>query len=81
LKSQKIDTKISRKKISNKIIQTMIDDGVPSLCVCSTRHIAPQMGLDRQKRQRQITKRFNGKQRHSSVRYMKNKQNEVSQDG
>jgi len=36
----------------------MIDDGVPSLCVCSTRHIAPQMGLDRQKRQRQITKRF-----------------------
>ena len=38
------------------------------------------MGLDRQ-RQRQITKRFNSKQQHSSVRYMKNKQSEVSQDG
>ena len=49
-------------------------------CVCSTKHIAPQMGLDRQ-RQRQITKRFNSKQRHGSVRYMKNKQSEVSQDG
>jgi len=115
------------------------------VCVGSTRHIAPQMGLDRQ-RQRQITKsffffygdgnwrqaeawnvllagavevnvlaqgalrqftqwlriehptfqlggghlnhcaiaapkRFNSKQRDSSVRYMKNKQSEVSQDG
>ena len=38
------------------------------------------MGLDRQ-RQRQIAKRFNSKQRNSSVRYMKNKQSEVSQDG
>jgi len=70
------------KKKNSKIIQTM--DGVPSLCVCSTRHIAPQMGLDRQ-RQRQITKtlkRFNSKQRHScSVRYMENKQSEVTQDG
>ena len=50
------------------------------MCVCSTRHTAPQMELDRQ-RQRQITKRFDSKQRHSSVRYMKNKQSEVSQDG
>jgi len=49
-------------------------------CVCSTRYIVPQMGLDRQ-RQRQITKRFNSKQRHSCVKYMRNKQSEVSQDG
>jgi len=42
------------------------------LCVCSTRNIAPQMGLDRQ-RQRQITKSLAvlSKQQHSSVRYMK----------
>ena len=38
------------------------------------------MGLDRQ-RQRQIAKRFNSKQQHSSVRYMKNKQSGVRQDG
>ena len=51
------------------------------MCVFHQTHTtAPQMELDRQ-RQRQITKRFDSKQRHSSVRYMKNKQSEVSQDG
>jgi len=51
-------------------------------CVCvPPAHIAPQLGFDRQ-RQRQIATRFNSKQWHSSViRYMKNKQSEVSQDG
>jgi len=38
------------------------------------------MRLGKQK-QRQITKRFYSKQWYSSVEYMKNKQNEVSQDG
>jgi len=66
-----------RKKYS-KIIQTMMEY---RHCVC----VPPQAprtpnGLDRQ-RQRQITKRFNSKQQHSSVRYMKNIQSEVSQDG
>ena len=49
-------------------------------CVCvppGTHH--PKCGwTDRGK---DITKRFNSKQRHSSVRYMKNKQSEFSQDG
>ena len=40
------------------------------------------MGLGRQRQRHwQITKRFYSKQWYSSVEYMKNKQNEVSQDG